>query len=458
MAYLNETIGSISTPLGEGGISVLRLSGSNAFHIIENIFYKSKDKKKTIKISEIPSHTLHFGYLFDNDLLVDEVIISIFKSPNSFTGEDIVEISTHGGILVTQKALQLILKNGAKHSDPGEFTKRAFLNGRIDLTQAEAIADLIHAKTDEAHISSIKQLEGSLSEYVKRIRDNLISITALVELELDFAEEDLEFAHKSELRNKSKKIIGELKEIVNTYINGKVIRDGVKVVIAGKPNSGKSSLFNNLLKNERAIVSHISGTTRDYIEEELIINGVLFNLTDTAGLRVTDDEIESEGIKRSYDKLNDADLILFLIDSTDSIDNINKSIEYFNISINKNKILVYTKKDVSGVKIPENSISISIFDDSTIKSLKEEMVKNVNLKEGSFSSDKIIITNIRHKICLESTIDSLSKVIDSINDNMSGEFISIDLRNALNHLGEITGSVTNDDILTYVFSRFCIGK
>ncbi len=171
MAYLNETIGSISTPLGEGGISVLRLSGSNAFHIIENIFYKSKDKKKTIKISEIPSHTLHFGYLFDNDLLVDEVIISIFKSPNSFTGEDIVEISTHGGILVTQKALQLILKNGAKHSDPGEFTKRAFLNGRIDLTQAEAIADLIHAKTDEAHISSIKQLEGSLSEYVKRIRD-----------------------------------------------------------------------------------------------------------------------------------------------------------------------------------------------------------------------------------------------------------------------------------------------
>jgi tRNA modification GTPase len=333
MNNLNDTIAAISTPIGEGGISVIRVSGENTFAIAEKVFSKSKDGFKSININELNSHTIHFGYLYDGDNIVDEVLVSIFKSPNSYTGEDVIEISSHGGVFVTQKVLGLMNMNGAIHAEPGEFTKRAFLNGRIDLSQAEAVADLIKAKTNEAHASSIKQLEGSLSNYVKKIREDLISITALVELELDFAEEDVEFAHKEDLKNKAIIIKDDLEEIIKSYISGKVIREGVNVVIAGKPNSGKSSLFNALLKTERAIVSEISGTTRDYIEENLIINGILFNLTDTAGLRTTEDIIESEGIKRSYNRMKEADLIIFLIDSSASIEEINASIEYYDKSI-----------------------------------------------------------------------------------------------------------------------------
>jgi len=460
MNNLTNTIAAISTPIGEGGISIIRLSGEKAFSIVEKLFSKSKDGYKRIIIGEVNSHTIHFGYLYDGDNIVDEVLVSIFKSPNTYTGEDVVEISSHGGVFVTQKVLGLMIKNGAIHAEPGEFTKRAFLNGRIDLSQAEAVADLIHAKTNEAHASSIKQLEGSLSNYVKKVREDLISVTALVELELDFAEEDLEFAHKEDLKNKAITIMNELEEIINSYINGKVIREGVNVVIAGKPNSGKSSLFNALLKTERAIVSEISGTTRDYIEENLIINGILFNLTDTAGLRTTEDIIESEGIKRSYNRINEADLIIFLVDSSASLDEINSSIEYYNINIKSyNSILVYTKADISSTGfMNKDNLLVSINDINLLKDLKNVMVKKVNSTLSDIKSDKIILTNLRHKICLENTVSSLKNVINSIDDNMSGEFISIDLHNALNHLGEITGSVTNDDILHYVFSKFCIGK
>lgn len=462
MNSLQDTIAAISTPIGEGGISVIRLSGINTFAIVEKIFSKSKESFKRADIGEINSHTIHFGYLYDGGNIVDEVLISIFKSPNSYTGEDVVEISSHGGVFVTQKVLGLVLKNGAIHAEPGEFTKRAFLNGRIDLSQAEAVADLINAKTNEAHSSSIKQLEGSLSKYVKKVREDLISVTALVELELDFAEEDVEFAHKKDLQKRAKDIVNDLDEIIGSYISGKVIRDGVNVVIAGKPNSGKSSLFNALLKTERAIVSEISGTTRDYIEENLIINGVLFNLTDTAGLRTTEDIIESEGIKRSYGKINDADLILYLVDSSASKEEIISSIKYYDTNVkSNNSLLLYTKADISSdneiTKDTENLI-ISINDEKLFSKLKKEMVRIVTSSLSEIKSDKIILTNLRHKICLENTVNSLDNVIKSIDDNMSGEFISIDLRNALSHLGEITGQVTNDDILHYVFSKFCIGK
>ena len=460
MNNLTDTIAAISTPIGEGGISVIRLSGENSFQIVEKVFSKSKESFKRINIAEINSHTIHFGYLYDGDNIIDEVLISIFKSPNSYTGEDVVEISSHGGVFVTQKVLGLIITNSAIHAEPGEFTKRAFLNGRMDLSQAEAVADLIHAKTNEAHASSIKQLEGSLSEYVKKVREDLISVTALVELELDFAEEDLEFAHKKDLQKRAKNIISDLEEIIGSYLSGKVIREGVNVVIAGKPNSGKSSLFNALLKTERAIVSEISGTTRDYLEENLIINGILFNLTDTAGLRTTEDIIESEGIKRSYGRIKDADLIIFLVDSSESADEIQSSIEYYDKNIKSdNSILVYTKADIcSNEDIKKDNLVISINDVNLLIGLKKEMTKKVSTSLSAIKSDKIILTNLRHKICLENTVASLNNVIKSIDDNMSGEFISIDLRNALTHLGEITGSVTNDDILNYVFSKFCIGK
>ncbi len=460
MNYLTDTVAAISTPIGEGGISVIRVSGENAFSIVEKVFSKSKESFKRINIGEINSHTIHFGYLYDGESIIDEVLISIFKSPNSYTGEDVVEISSHGGVFVTQKVLGLIIKNGAILSEPGEFTKRSFLNGRIDLSQAEAVADLIKAKTNEAHASSIKQLEGSLSEYVKKIREDLISVTALIELELDFAEEDLEFAHKADLKNKAVNIKNDLEEIISSYISGKVIREGVNVVIAGKPNSGKSSLFNALLKTERAIVSEISGTTRDYIEENLIISGILFNLTDTAGLRTTEDIIESEGIKRSYDRIKDADLIIYLVDSSASLEYVNSSIEYYDKNIKcDNSLLIFTKADICSKEfISDDKLMISINDIKMLGNLKNEMVKKATTSLSAIKSDKIILTNLRHKICLENTVSSLKNVIKSIDDNMSGEFISIDLRSALDHLGKITGSVTNDDILHFVFSKFCIGK
>ena len=458
---LTNTITAISTPVGEGGISVLRLSGDEAFFIIEKLFYKDKNKSIGIHISELDSHTIHFGYIYDNttDSIIDEVLISIFKNPNSYTGEDVIEISSHGGTYISQKILKLLLQNGARHAEPGEFTKRAFLNGRIDLAQAEAVADLIRSKTDSAHSSSIKQLEGSLSEFVTKTRQDIINIVSLVELELDFAEEGLEFVKKEEIKSMIVNLNGKLKRIIDSYLTGRVIREGVNLVIAGKPNSGKSSLFNYLLKTNRAIVSNIAGTTRDYIEENLIINGVLFNLIDTAGLRLSSDELESEGIKRSHKKIEEADLIIYLIDLSQSDDEIKDEIKHFKDSFDKEEtILVFSKSDLAKNDITDPGLKISLLKEESIEELKTEMTTRISSNELKLSSDEIILTNLRHKICLENVVDSLNDAANTISEGMSGEFISVDLRNALKHLGEITGEVTNDDILNNVFRNFCIGK
>lgn len=456
---LSDTIAAISTPLGEGGISVIRISGDNAFSIIEKVFSKDKNNLKSFYISKELSHTIHFGFIFENDKLTDEVLISIFKGPNSYTGEDVIEISSHGGVYISQKILSLILYNGAVHAEPGEFTKRAFLNGKIDLAQAEAVADLIRSKTESAHSSSIKQLEGSLSEFVNMTRQDIINIVSLVELELDFAEEGLEFIKKEEIKNKIDELNNKLKNIISSYITGKVIREGVNLVIAGKPNSGKSSLFNYLLKTNRAIVSSIAGTTRDYIEENLIINGVLFNLIDTAGLRHSSDIIESEGIKRSHGKMKEADLILYLIDSSQENEEVKKDIKDFDDSVNKEKaILVYSKSDLSKTEVHDSGISISLLNDVTIEKLKNNMTALIHSKELNLSSADIILTNLRHRICLENVVISLNNAVTTIDEGMSGEFISVDLRNSLKHLGEITGEVTNDEILNNIFRNFCIGK
>lgn len=456
---LSDTIAAISTPLGEGGISVIRISGDNAFSIIEKVFSKDKNNLKSFYISKELSHTIHFGFIFDNDKLTDEVLISIFKGPNSYTGEDVIEISSHGGVYISQKILSLILYNGAVHAEPGEFTKRAFLNGKIDLAQAEAVADLIRSKTESAHSSSIKQLEGSLSEFVNMTRKDIINIVSLVELELDFAEEGLEFIKKEEIKNKIDELNNKLKNIISSYITGKVIREGVNLVIAGKPNSGKSSLFNYLLKTNRAIVSSIAGTTRDYIEENLIINGVLFNLIDTAGLRHSSDIIESEGIKRSHGKMKEADLILYLIDSSQENEEVKMDIKDFDYSVNKEKaILVYSKSDLSKTEVHDSGISISLLNDETIEKLKNKMTALIHSKEMNLSSADIILTNLRHRICLENVVISLNNAVTTIDEGMSGEFISVDLRNSLKHLGEITGEVTNDEILNNIFRNFCIGK
>lgn len=456
---ISDTIAAISTPLGEGGIAIIRISGDKAFAIVEKVFSKDKNNFKAAEISKELSHTIHFGYIFDNESLIDEALISIFKEPHSYTGENVIELSSHGGAYISQRILKLILEKGAVHAEPGEFTKRAFLNGRIDLSQAEAVADLIRSKTEAAHSSSIKQLEGSLSEFVKNTRQDIINIVSLVELELDFAEEGLELIKKDEIRSKINSLTERLQRIISSYITGKVIREGVNLVIAGKPNSGKSSLFNYLLKTNRAIVSSIAGTTRDYIEENLIINGVLFNLIDTAGLRHSTDIIESEGIKKSHEKIKDADLIIYLIDSSQSQDEFNKDLKEFNDSSNKDKtILVFSKTDLPGSVPSDPGISISLLKDDTIEKLKNEMSAKVHSDGTEFSSDEIILTNLRHRICLENVVSSLKAAVKTTDDGMSGEFISVDLRNALRYLGEITGEVTNDEILNNIFRNFCIGK
>jgi len=455
-----DTIAAISTPIGEGGISVIRISGEKAFEKISSIFFKDKSGKNNFDIASLNSHTIHFGYVLnkhkEQNEIIDEAVVSIFKNPASYTGEDVLELSSHGGVFVTQKVLNAILSLGIRHAEPGEFTKRAFLNGKIDLSQAEAVADLIKSKTDSAHESSIKQLEGSLSDFVKKTRQDLINLTSLVELELDFAEEDLEFVKKDELKNNIQKLIKRIEDIIASYISGKVIREGVNLVIAGQPNSGKSSLFNYLLKTNRAIVSNVEGTTRDYIQESLIINGVLFNLIDTAGLRFSEDEIESEGIKRSYEKISEADLIVYLIDASDSQEKINESLKFYGHHIDKNKsILVYTKidrADNSDVK------GISLLKDESIEELKKEMTDKVVGKGISSGSGEIVLTNFRHKVCLENVLASLNNAVHTIDDKMSGEFISVDFRNAMKYLGEITGEITNDEILNNIFANFCIGK
>ena len=526
---LQDTITAISTALTESAISVIRISGPDAFAITEKIFFKKRKTthpvseahrmsddikyKKTFTVSKENSHTIHFGYIFDGNELIDEVLVSVFKKPNSYTGEDVIEISSHGGILNTRKILNLILANGARHAEPGEFTKRAFLNGRLDLSQAEAVADLIKSKTEDAHKSSLAQLEGSLSEFISGVRKDLINIISLVEL--DFAEEDLEFVKKEELKQKISGLKDKFGIIISTFIAGKVIRDGINLVIAGRPNSGKSSLFNFLLSSNRAIVSDIPGTTRDYLQENIVINGILFNLIDTAGLRFSSDEIETEGVRRTYEKIKEADLILFLVDSTGSEKEIEENLEYFKKEFNASKsILCFSKSDLAGqspnhpitqspnfseaksqsvgtsnhpvnqsinhpinqsVTHPINqspnhlinqsinhpiiqSSKISIFQPATIENLKTKMTEKFRYSVNLDKKDGFILTNIRHKHCLEKVIVSLDKAIESINTGMTGEFISLDLRSAIRDLGEITGEFTNDEILNNIFLNFCIGK
>lgn len=456
---LFDTIAAIATPIGEGGISVIRVSGEKTFDIVAKIFFTDKQCNEKVNFHKIKSHTIHFGYILFESEVIDEVLVSVFKNPTSYTGEDVIEISCHGGVYVTRRILELLLLHGARLATAGEFTKRAFINGKMDLSQAEAVADLIKSQTEKARDASIKQLEGSLSEFVHSTRQELIDLTSLVELELDFAEEGLELVDKNLLMEKFVNLIKRLEAIVDSYIAGKVIREGVNLVIAGKPNSGKSSLFNEMLKTNRAIVSEIEGTTRDYIQESLIIDGYLFNLTDTAGLRFAEDLIESEGIRRSMDKINEADLVLYLIDSTKETGEILSEIKSIKELVKNEKLLIaLSKSDLSARESINDEIQISISDEESIRRLKNKMVKIINSEIELGSTPEIKLSNLRHKVCLENVIASLSKAVESISQNMSGEFISVDLRIAMSYLGEITGEVTNDELLQNIFGKFCIGK
>ena len=448
---IEDTIVALATPLGTGAISVIRISGPEAISSVNQIF----DGKK--ELINVASHTIHYGNIVqDSNKHIDDVLVSVFRKPNSYTGEDAVEISTHGNPLIAQKIIDLLLSENIRIAEPGEFTKRAFLNNRLDLTQAEAVVDVIEARTEASLRGSRNQLDGLLSKKVNELREMLVNASSFVELELDFAEEDLEFIDKNELITKIDNIVFEIDESLSTYSFGRVMRDGVNVAIVGQPNVGKSSLLNYILKESRAIVSRMPGTTRDVIREEVSIEGILYKLFDTAGIRISDDEIEKEGVLRSRDAVKSSDVILMIGDveqsfSADLYEDLKKLIKQENIIKVLNKIDLVHKTKI------DNDVEVSAKTGKGIENLFR-LLKQKSLGNNSYSEQSAIVSNLRHYDCLKKAKENLIIAKNSAKKNMSGEFIAVDLRNAERDLAEIVGKVTTDDILNNVFSKFCIGK
>lgn len=465
MTHQEDTIVAIITPIGVGGIAVLRLSGKDAISIADRAFRG----KQSLRV--VATHTAHFGTIVEkNGETIDEVVATVFKEPHSYTGENVVEISCHGSIFIAQRILSAFVELGARHAEAGEFTKRAFLNGKIDLSQAEAIADLIQSRSVLSHKASLAQLEGRLSSKITELRDKLINLCGLEELELDFVEEGLEFLDKSKISEEVKKAIEIITQLIDSYEFGKMCRDGVKVVLTGKTNVGKSSLLNALLNEDRAIVTAISGTTRDVIEENIVINGLLFKLIDTAGLRETQDVVEIEGIKRTRKEVKDADIALFLVDASKGLDDEDRAsleeVRTIRGTIGNGIVLVENKVDLlngkSGATIPSEidiqRVQISAKTGKGLNELRSRLYE-IALKGSSYSIESsLVVTNSRHKDALIRAKESLEKVVKGLEQGQSNEFLAIDLRNAVNSLGEIIGAVTTDDILNAIFSKFCIGK
>lgn len=442
---------ALATPPGIGAISVIRLSGPNSIPAIDNVF------SGKIKIKEAKSHTIHYGNIVENDEIIDDVLVSVFKAPNSYTAEDSIEISTHGSPLIAQKIISLIINNGeVRLAEPGEFTKRAFLNSRIDLTQAEAVADIINSRTLVSLRGARNQLDGLLSSRVVSLRERLVNVSSFIELELDFAEEDIEIIRRNDLYSKIIDILVEIKGLLDSYTFGKVIRDGINVAIVGEPNVGKSSLLNYLLKESRAIVSEIPGTTRDTIKEEISVEGILIRLYDTAGIRFSKDKIEKEGVERSRDTVRNADLILFVGDvNVGFADSLSTELRELNSSVKIIKILNKTDLGVNKTFFEDFKISVKTGDGMT--QLLEGLKKSA-LSEGAYTEKDAIVTNIRHYNCLVKAEENLKKALKTIAENYSGEFLASDFRAAEIALAEIIGEVTPEEILNNIFSKFCIGK
>lgn len=447
-----DTITAIATPPGVGAISVIRVSGSQAIDITDKIF------RGRVKLSEADTHTIHYGQIKNfSEELIDDVLVSIFIKPHSYTGEDSVEINTHGSPLIQKKIIELLVQSGARLAEPGEFTKRAFLNNKIDLAQAEAVIDLINARSDVSLRGARNQLDGLLSKKVSFLKNSLINAISLVELGLDFAEEEMEFIQSHELNEKLDTIIAELDSLLATYSFGKVIKDGVNVAIVGRPNVGKSSLLNYLLKESRVIVSSIPGTTRDIIREEIFIDGVFFKLFDTAGIRVTQNEIEKEGVSRSREAIKNSDIVIFMNDAIQEY-----SFDLFKdvcSLVNENKIIrVINKIDLNrSSNSIHKDLGISVKTGEGIEILMD-CLKKMAFENSTYTEKSAVVSNVRHYQCLSNAKDSLTMAKQSIIDNYTGEFISVDLRNAVSNLSEIIGEVTTDDILNNIFQKFCIGK
>ncbi len=445
-----DTIVALATPAGVGAISVIRVSGPKSIEVVDSIFEGNG------RIINAKTHTIHYGKIKYANEVIDDVLVSVFREPNSYTGEDSIEISTHGSQLIVQKIIESFLEKDVRLAEPGEFTKRAFLNGRMDLAQAEAVVDIINSRTEASLRGARNQLDGILSAKVDSLREMLINSSSMLELELDFAEEDLEFLPKEKVIERIDEIVIEIDELLKTYAFGKVIRDGVNVALVGKPNVGKSSLLNYLLKESRAIVSEIPGTTRDVIREEFSLDGILFRLFDTAGIRLTEDVIEKEGVFRSRDAVKNADVVLFLNDIIDGFANdLYKELKQL---IKEDKILITVNKiDLLHDHIIECDVQISAKTGEGIESLFKAM-KQKAIGSENYSEKGAIVSNLRHFNALKKAKQHLVQAKESVQNGMSGEFIAVDLRNAESSLGEIIGKVTTDDILNNIFAKFCIGK
>lgn len=444
-----------ATPPSTSAIAVIRVSGREAIAMADRVF-------KGKKLQDAPSHTLHYGQIRDEEGVIDEVVVSLFKAPKSYTKEDVVEISCHGSTFVVRKIIQLLLKEGARFADPGEFTQRAFLNGRFDLAQAEAVADLIASDSAAAHQAAINQMRGGFSEKISRLREELIHFASMIELELDFSEEDVEFASRDNLKELVRRLLNTVNPLIDSFDLGNAIKKGIPTVIAGKPNVGKSTLLNAILNEEKAIVSDIPGTTRDFIEDEINIGGITFRFIDTAGLRETLDKIEALGVERTQNKLKQASLILYMFDVTEETPaSIRKEIAKLEaeeipfIPIG-NKADLLDEADLKPWEKQPDLLLISATQMDKIDLLKDEILKKVHL--DTFKTGDTVVTNMRHYQSLAETKKALEEVLQGIDNQLTNDLLALDLRNALHHLGEITGAVTTDDLLKNIFGKFCIGK
>jgi tRNA modification GTPase len=450
----DDTIVALATAQGVSAIAVVRLSGKDSISIIQKVF-------RGKQLESQPSHTLHFGVIHNEEKAIDEVLVSLFREPNSFTKENAVEISCHGSPVIIKEIIKTLLKNGARLAEPGEFTKRAFLNGRFDLAQAEAVADLINAETDNARQAALNQMRGGFSKEIQHLREELIHFASLIELELDFGEEDVEFAKRDDLRNLILKIKGYLEALIQSFDQGNVIKNGVPTVIAGKPNAGKSTLLNTLLNEDKAIVSEIPGTTRDVIEDEIELGGVVFRFIDTAGLRETTDKIEALGVERTRDRMKKASLILYLFDLNDtSLSEIKTQedelktlgIPYLKIGNKLDQATPALMKELQN----ENFVYISASNKKGIEELKTKILSLFHI--NSVKQGDVLVTNLRHYQNLIQTNEALQRVLNGMSEGVTGDFLAMDIRQSLHYLGEITGQITTDDLLENIFSKFCIGK
>ncbi len=458
MTQSNDTIVALATPQGVGAIGVIRLSGPKSIEILSSVFSKS--------LIRVESHTAHFGQIKDGERIVDEVLVTVFLNGKSYTGEEVVEVSCHGSQYILQDVIRLFIENGAEPAKPGEFTLRAFLNGKLDLSQAEAVADLIASNSEAAHKIAMQQMRGGFSDQIKKLRGDLIHFASMVELELDFSEEDVEFANRDELKKLIWNIHVVIQALISSFKSGNVIKNGVPVVIAGKPNAGKSTLLNALLNEEKALVTEIEGTTRDVIEDEVIWDGIVFRFIDTAGIRETEDIVESLGVKKTLEKMAEAAVVCYVFDA-EKIDSaeLKAIVDALQVDVAKsnselvllaNKADKLSKEKRSFLEHTYQPLFISAKKKSNLNELERRLISLVNL--GKVGEQDVVVTNSRHYQALTGANDALMRAYGGLETGLSGDLLAADIRQSLFHLGEITGEVTTDDLLENIFSKFCIGK